>query len=165
MNRTAPPKPGARIADVGSMRADAAWFLDQVTLPRHGLVALFARDFTRNLHDLMPCIEQLATLRGVDDVPTQAALAGVAETHRRLAEPEAAGLAGEVARVRRLARSVRCLCDHYEALSEVRMCVACDRPVEGADDTVPYDRIVPSAHGGRSALIHARCTPAMWPCG
>ncbi|MEU3945388.1 DUF6415 family natural product biosynthesis protein [Streptomyces sp. NPDC029526] len=157
MTATQPQTPDCPITGIGSMRSNAAWFLDQVTLPRHGLVALFAQDFTRNLNDLMPCVEQLAALRGADDVPAQVALVGVGEARRRLTEPEAAGLSGEVARVRRLARSVRCLCDHYDALTAVRTCVACDRSIENGDDTVPYDQISPTAGGGRSALIHAGC--------
>lgn len=108
------------ITGIGSMRSNAARFLDQVTLPRHGLVARFARDFTDCLHALMPCVEQLAALRGADDVPAQVALVGVGEARRRLTEPGGRRLSGEVARVRRLARSVRCLCDHYDTLTAAR---------------------------------------------
>ncbi|MGC9541560.1 DUF6415 family natural product biosynthesis protein [Streptomyces sp. UG1] len=43
-------------------------------------------------------------------------MAGVGEARRRLHEPEAAGLLGEVERVKRLARSVVALCDHHDAL-------------------------------------------------
>ncbi|MGW6292779.1 DUF6415 family natural product biosynthesis protein [Streptomyces sp. NPDC055058] len=163
MTAAQPQTPDCRVTGTGSMRSNAAWFLDQVTLPRHGLVALFARDFTRNLGELMPCIEQLAARCADDDVPAQVALAGVGEARRRLTEPEAAGLRGEVARVKRLARSVRALCDHYDTLTAVRMCVTCDRPIEDGDDTVPYDQIVPDGRGGRSALIHARCAHAVRP--
>ncbi|MGW4563747.1 DUF6415 family natural product biosynthesis protein [Streptomyces sp. NPDC004561] len=79
-----------------------------------------------------------------DDGPAKVARAGVRKARRRLVEIEAAGLFGEVARVKRLARSVVSLCDHYDTLSGVRMCLVCDKPIEGGDPWEPYGQVSPS---------------------
>ncbi|MGW4272428.1 DUF6415 family natural product biosynthesis protein [Streptomyces seoulensis] len=48
------------------------------------------------------------------------ALAALAEVRRRLDEDEAAGLRGEVERVRRIAKAVLALCGHHDVLSSLR---------------------------------------------
>ncbi|MFD5131673.1 DUF6415 family natural product biosynthesis protein [Streptomyces olindensis] len=109
------PVPG-----VTAMRAQASWFLDQRTLPRHQATQLMARDLREFLEHLVPRIERLAAERSRDDAPVPAAnvaLAAVAEARRRMDEPEAAGLCGEVERVKSLARSVVSLCDHHDTLT------------------------------------------------
>ncbi|MDX3246655.1 DUF6415 family natural product biosynthesis protein [Streptomyces sp. ME18-1-4] len=103
------------------MCAAASWFLNQTTLPRHQTVKLFGEDFSAFLEQLIPQIEQLARRCAEDD--TQAlialvALAGAAEARRRLGVAERPGLSGEVERVKRLARSVVALHDHYGALTD-----------------------------------------------
>ncbi|MFF0792091.1 DUF6415 family natural product biosynthesis protein [Streptomyces spiralis] len=95
-----------------------------------------------------------------DDVPARAALAGVGEAHRWLGEPEAAGLRGEVERVKRLARCVIALSDHCDALSGLRRCPLCDRPIEDNDAREPYQRStagVPRSPAG-PGRVHADCT-------
>nr|WTB36476.1 hypothetical protein OG781_41940 [Streptomyces sp. NBC_00830] len=42
---------------------------------------------------------------------------------------------------RRLARSLNALCDYYEALTGVRMCLACDKPIRDGEDSQPYDPV------------------------
>jgi hypothetical protein len=120
-----------------TVRAAASWFLDQKTLLRHGTVKAFEADFRQTLAQLMPRVEQLAATLPVDDVTGNVALAGVGEARRRLVEPEAAGLHGEVERVKRLARSVIALCAHVDALSGVRLCLLCGKPIEDTDAWEP----------------------------
>ncbi|MEV6667626.1 DUF6415 family natural product biosynthesis protein [Streptomyces nigra] len=55
---------------------------------------------------LMPAVEQLAGERDRDNVPAHAGLPAVLQARRRIREPEAAGLMGEVASVKRLTRCV-----------------------------------------------------------
>ncbi|MGW4272424.1 DUF6415 family natural product biosynthesis protein [Streptomyces seoulensis] len=110
---------GAALASV-TVRAAAAWFLDQRTLPRHGTVRAFEDGFRKTLGELIPRVEQLAAALPADDVPAQVALTALAEVRRRLDEDEAAGLRGEVERVRRIAKSVLALCGHHDVLSSLR---------------------------------------------
>ncbi|MBK3571659.1 DUF6415 family natural product biosynthesis protein [Streptomyces sp. MBT62] len=106
------------LPDIAHMRADAAAFLAGcVPLPRYEDVQGFAVDCQRNLLKLIPEVEQLAGSFPDDDIPAKVAQAGVAEARRRLHEIEAVGLAGEVKRVQRLARSVLALCDHHDSLT------------------------------------------------
>ncbi|MCD7440480.1 hypothetical protein K4B79_19915 [Streptomyces lincolnensis] len=146
-----------------SMRASATWFLDQRTLPRHETANRFAQDFGRFLNLLIPHIEWLAGGRPEDDVPAKVALAGVGEARRRLAEAESAGLHGEVERVKRLARSVVGLCDHFDALAGVTMCLACDKRIEDGEVLMPYASVSPW-RGAGSGRIHARCADAVRRC-
>ncbi|MFJ5157006.1 DUF6415 family natural product biosynthesis protein [Streptomyces sp. NPDC088353] len=158
----APTSPAGRLPhSTVTMRAAASWFLDQRTLPRHGTVTLFSRDFGRYLGELVEHVAQLAGQRSDDDVPARVALAGVGEARRRLDEPEAAGLSGEVARVKRLARSVVALCDHYEALTGVVMCLACDKPIRVGEESVPYEHVSPSGGSARAGRVHAWCVTAV----
>ncbi|MFD7278386.1 DUF6415 family natural product biosynthesis protein [Streptomyces sp. NPDC059862] len=144
----------------GLIRAQATWFIDQRMLPRHQTVKGFSQDFHGYLEQLIPQIEQLADVRPPDDVPAKVALAGVGEARRRLDEAESAGLYGEVERVKRLARSVVAMCDHYDALTGLAMCLACDKPIEAGDAWVPYDHVSPSGGAARAGRIHCRCANA-----
>jgi hypothetical protein len=143
------------------MRAGAEWFLDQRTLPRHESMKLYSRDFSGFLERLIPDVEKLAASYPESDVPSRVALAGVAEARRRLYEPEAAGLLGEMERVKRLARSVVALCDHSVVLTGMRMCLTCDKPIEDGEAFVPYDTVSPSGGAVHSGRIHASCAGAV----
>ncbi|MGX4695141.1 DUF6415 family natural product biosynthesis protein [Streptomyces sp. JNUCC 63] len=140
-----------------TVRAAAGWFIDQPTLLRHQTVKGFEQDFRQHLWKLIARIEQLTGGLPADDVPRNVALAGVGEARRRLEEIEAAGLHGEVERVKRLARSVIALCDHHDTLTGVRMCPACDQPIRDGQDSMPYDHISPSGGAAHSGRIHTRC--------
>ncbi|MCZ4604765.1 DUF6415 family natural product biosynthesis protein [Streptomyces sp. Lzd4kr] len=147
-----------------TMRAAATWFLDQNTLPRHEALKLWHQDLSDFLRHLMPAIEVLAANRPENDVPACVAMAGVGEAHRRLQEPEANGLVGEVERVTRMARSVVALCDHHAALTgAVVMCLACDRPIDADQASLPYDKLSPSGGAARAGRIHAACAGAGRP--
>ncbi len=145
------------------MRVAATWFLAQTTLPRHQTVKLFGDDFSAHLGQLIPQIERLAEQRAKGDAQAMVALAGVGEARRRLGLAERPGLSGEVERVKRLARSVVALRDHYDALTGVRMCVACDQVIDEGDETLPYGRAGAVGDGGR---VHGRCvnTSRHQPC-
>ncbi|MFD7408389.1 DUF6415 family natural product biosynthesis protein [Streptomyces sp. NPDC059866] len=141
------------------LRAAATWLLDQRTVPRHQSVKLFSQGFHNYLGQLIPRIGQLAEVLPPDDVP-RVALAGVGEARRRLEEPESVGLHGEVDRVRRLARSIVAPCDHFDTLTGLVMCLACDKPIEAGDAWVPYDQVSPSGGVARAGRIHCRCANA-----
>jgi hypothetical protein len=142
-----------------TVRAAATWFLAQATLPRHQTVRLFAQDFRAHLEQLIPRIQQLAGSRAKGDAQAMVALAGVGEARRRLGIAERPGLNGEVERVKRLARSVIALRDHYDALTGVRMCLVCDHVIEDGDEAVPYRRLCATDCVARSGHIHRRCCP------
>ncbi|CAL9316924.1 DUF6415 family natural product biosynthesis protein [Streptomyces sp. SudanB52_2052] len=151
------PVPG-----VTAMRAQASWFLDQRTLPRHQATQLMARDLREFLEHLVPRIERLAAERSRDDAPVPAAnvaLAGVTEARRRMDEPEAAGLCGEVERVKSLARSVVSLCDHHDTLTGITVCLLCHHVI-GDEAWVPFQRARPSGAGLETGRVHQRCAPA-----
>ncbi|GAA3592510.1 DUF6415 family natural product biosynthesis protein [Streptomyces osmaniensis] len=145
------------------MRAAAAWFLDQRTLPRHESLKLWAGDLGGFLEHLASEIEQLAATLPSDDVPARVALVGVGEARRRLDEPEAAGLNGNTERVKRLARSVVALCDHHDALTGARMCLACDKPLDDGQPTMPYEHASPSGGTKVPGRIHTACASAGRP--
>lgn len=159
-NATAPPsvRPQGPEETKLTVRAAADWFLRQKTLPRHQTVKLFGDDFTTCLRDLIPQIEELAAARGEDDVLAMVARAGIGEARRRLSLTERPGLLGEVERVKRLARSVLALRDHYDALTGVCICVACDQAIDDAADARPYAQVSPTSGNGRSGRIHSGCS-------
>ncbi|MEU0585374.1 DUF6415 family natural product biosynthesis protein [Streptomyces sp. NPDC006132] len=142
------------------MRAQASWFLDQRTLPRHQATRLMERELRAFLEHLIPQIEQLAAQRSEDDVPTNVASAGITEARCRMDEPEAAGLVGEVERVKLLARSVVSLCDHHDALTGITICLLCDHAI-GDEAWVPFQRTRPSEAGLESGRVHERCAPTV----
>ncbi|MEU5364244.1 DUF6415 family natural product biosynthesis protein [Streptomyces sp. NPDC005925] len=103
------------------MRNVAILFLTCQEVPRYEAVQRRAHGFCRDLWQLIPLIEELAAQRPTGDVPGELALAAVGEARRRLNLAERCGLDAEVERVRRLARSVGSLCDHYDALTAVAL--------------------------------------------
>lgn len=142
--------------DTGQLRAHAEEFLNEAVPPRYETIQQASHDFRRGLWQLIEHVEQLTRDRS-DDVPSRVAMAGVGEARRRLDLIERPGLHGEFERVKRLGRSVIALCDHYDALTGVRMCVACDEPIGPGDDTLPYDQVSPSGGAGQSGRIHVGC--------
>ncbi|MFE2135180.1 DUF6415 family natural product biosynthesis protein [Streptomyces sp. NPDC059466] len=125
-------------------------------LPRYERLQFLAFLYRGVLLQLIPVVEKFAIDLG-DDFGARCALAGIGEARRRLDEIEAPGLAGEVSRTQRLGRSVLALCDHYDNLTGVRMCVQCDRPIGPDGEPVPYDS--DSAGGQEKSMVHAACLP------
>ncbi|MEX3103009.1 MULTISPECIES: DUF6415 family natural product biosynthesis protein [unclassified Streptomyces] len=99
---------GAQSPTLPALRAEAAWFLAQETLPRHQTVTLIGTELAAGLVRLIPQVEQDADPRDL------------AEARRSLDTPERPGLAGEVERVRGLARSVVALGECYGAVAGAR---------------------------------------------
>ncbi|MEV7004770.1 DUF6415 family natural product biosynthesis protein [Streptomyces sp. NPDC093982] len=122
------------------MRAVATWFLDQPTLPRHQTVAGCSQDFRSYLAQLIPQIIELT--RHLQHSAGRGALTEAYKAQRHLEESEAAGLCGEVERVRRLATSVMSLSDHYTVLISVAMCLACGQPVRKGEAWLPYEQVI-----------------------
>ena len=162
------PAPGAGLSlasaetprSTSTMRTAATWFLDQTTLPRHEELAVWSRDLTAFLEQLMPRLEERAAKLPANDVPARVAMVGVGEARRRLYEKGAAGLHGETERVRRLARSVVALCDHHDTLSGASMCLACDKPIDDGRPTMPYEHASPSGGARVAGRIHVACANA-----
>jgi hypothetical protein len=106
---------------------------------------------------LIPEVERAALKRDKNDVPRYAALACVGEARGKLRIPARAGEHHALPHARRLARSLAALCDHYEALIDVVMCLACDQPLREGKDTQPYDHVSPSGPVVRVGRIHTQC--------
>jgi hypothetical protein len=106
--------------DVAAMRTAAAkLFGEDAVLPRWEVVQSLAHLCRCDILLLIPAVEDLAARRPKNDVRARSALADVVEARRCLDEIEAVGLAGEVERAQRLARSVLALCDHLETLNHI----------------------------------------------
>ncbi|MGI5143324.1 DUF6415 family natural product biosynthesis protein [Streptomyces sp. CA-106110] len=106
---------------------------------------------------IIPEIEQAAGKLPTDDVPRYCALACIGEARAKLRTAAGHGPHRAVAYARKLARSLAALCDHYEALTGVEMCLACDQPIRDRADSVAYGQV--SASGGATSAghIHTRC--------
>ncbi|MER7577186.1 hypothetical protein [Streptomyces sp. NPDC126514] len=63
--------------------------------------------------------------------------------------------------MRRLGRSLLALCDHYETLTGVRMCLACDQSIRPDEPTRPFDQGSQSGESAVSGRIHERCSNAV----
>lgn len=114
----APAQWDQRPLDVASMRTAAAkLFGEEAVLPRWEVVQSLAHFYRRDILLLIPAVVDLADRQPTNDVRARSALADVDEARLRLDEIEAIGLAGEVERAQRLARSVLALCDHLETLN------------------------------------------------
>ncbi|MCI3277552.1 DUF6415 family natural product biosynthesis protein [Streptomyces cylindrosporus] len=148
--------------DVLALRKVARDYMSPDMVPRYEIIKRHSASFSRDLWALIKEIEQIASCTP-DEVVVKVALAGVGEARRRLGLIERAGLMGEHDRVTMLARSVLALCDHYEALTQVTVCLACDQTIEATDVSVPYDKVSPSGGAARSGRIHARCARAGRP--
>ncbi|MFC8660798.1 DUF6415 family natural product biosynthesis protein [Streptomyces sp. NPDC057199] len=145
--------------DVAAMRQDAAVLLDEgAPLIRYEDLKAAEHRYRVNLAWLIREVDAAMRQRPEDDVQAKVAMAGMSEAHRRLEEIEAVGLAGEVRRVRRLARSVLSLCDHHGTLTGLRMCAVCDKPITADQESAPYDLFRTSSSGPASDA-HARCLP------
>lgn len=106
---------------------------------------------------ITPEVEAAATRLRKDDIPRYCALACTGEARGRLRTTPSPVPGGAIAYARRLARSLNALCDHYEALTGVTMCLACDTPIHDGEEWLPYDHASPSGGTARSGRTHARC--------
>ncbi|MGW0914642.1 DUF6415 family natural product biosynthesis protein [Streptomyces sp. NPDC002784] len=149
---------GAPPADIPTMRATVAEVLppdvtpvDLTTLETlTGLVV-------GHMQLLIPEIEQAAAALPADDVPRYVALACVREARGKLTARPGLMPHDAAAHVRKLGRSLLALCDHYETLTGVRMCLACDQPLKPGEPTRPFDQGSQSGGSAVSGRIHERC--------
>lgn len=144
--------------DIAMMRENAGLLLVPDGEPPAGekLHALTA--FLRGQMDLIiPEVEMAAAALPSDDIPRYCALACAGEGRERLRARPSPAPGGALAYARRLARSLNALCDHYEALTGVTMCLACDKPIKDGDESQPYDHISASGGAARAGRVHARC--------
>ncbi|MFJ9760064.1 DUF6415 family natural product biosynthesis protein [Streptomyces sp. NPDC101149] len=106
---------------------------------------------------IIPEIEQAAGNLPRDDVPRYCALACIGEARTKLRAPAGDGPDRAAAYARRLARSLAALCDHYEALTGVEMCLACDKPIRDHEDSTPYGHVSTSGGAACTGRVHTRC--------
>ncbi|MFE0547094.1 DUF6415 family natural product biosynthesis protein [Streptomyces sp. NPDC058891] len=106
---------------------------------------------------IIPEIEQAAGNLPRDDVPRYCALACIGEARAKLRAAAGAGPDRAAAYARRLARSLAALCDHYEALTGVEMCLACDQPIRDREDSTPYGHVSASGGAACAGRVHTRC--------
>ncbi|MFI6567110.1 DUF6415 family natural product biosynthesis protein [Streptomyces sp. NPDC050534] len=111
-----------------------------------------------HLQLLIPEVEHAALERDAEDVPRYVALACTDQARTTLRTQFRPGTRGALVHARRLARRLAALCEHYEALTGVVMCLACDQPLHDDEETLPYDHVSPSGPAVRVGRIHARCT-------
>ncbi|GAV42840.1 hypothetical protein Saa2_05784 [Streptomyces acidiscabies] len=109
-HRTAAVVP--RPPTVHAVRAEAGWFLEQQSPPRHQTVAGFGRDFAACIAELIPRVERAAREQGRAETVS----AVVADARRRLGVSRQPGLVGEVTRVKGLAQCVVALGEYYDVL-------------------------------------------------
>ncbi|MEU6318116.1 DUF6415 family natural product biosynthesis protein [Streptomyces sp. NPDC047009] len=107
---------------------------------------------------VIPAVHAVVQTLPKDDVPRYCALACIDEARGRLGRV-AAGPArhDRLVYARRLARSLNALCDHYEALTGVRMCLVCDQPIRAGEATRLYDKVSPPSDAAGEGRIHERC--------
>ena len=150
--------PGTELVDIDMMRHSISHLLGPDAQPPAGeMLATLQLLLRGHMQLLIPEVEQAALQRDKDDVPRYCALVCVGEAHGKLRVPARPGEHHALAHARRLARSLAALCDHYEALTDVVMCLACDQPLRDSEDTLPYDHVSPSGPAVRVGRIHARC--------
>ncbi|WP_338683280.1 DUF6415 family natural product biosynthesis protein [Streptomyces acidiscabies] len=109
-HRTAAVVP--RPPTVHAVRAEAGWFLEQQSPPRHQTVAGFGRDFAACIAELIPRVERAAREQGRAETVS----AVVADARRQLGVSPQPGLVGEVTRVKGLAQCVVALGEYYDVL-------------------------------------------------
>lgn len=144
--------------DVATMRETIGRLLPpDGTAPADGELETLTGLLRGHMELLVPEIQTSATKLPKDDIPRYCALACAGEARERLRTKPSPVPGGAIAYARRLARSLNALCDHYEALTGVTMCLACDQPIQAGEEARLYDHVSPSGGAARAGRIHARC--------
>ncbi|MFK0173447.1 DUF6415 family natural product biosynthesis protein [Streptomyces sp. NPDC090306] len=149
-NTTLPP-------DVATMRKAVDLLLDpDAAVPDNEHLAALTTRLRGHLFLMIHVVEGLALQVPAADIPRWCALAAVGEAQTRVrVEPGWGPPDGYPAHARRLARALNALCDHYDALTGVRTCVLCDKPIEDLAKSLPYRQLTGEA--GASARVHDTC--------
>ncbi|WAZ20140.1 DUF6415 family natural product biosynthesis protein [Streptomyces cinnabarinus] len=158
---TTPEPPGATDAppvDIATMRANVAEVLPPEATPTDRATLEVLTDTLRHgVQMLIAEVERAAEKQSADDIPRYVALACVREARGKLDAGPVLMPSDAAAYVRKLGRSLLALCDHYEALAGIRVCLACDQPFKPDEATQPYDRGSPTGGAAVSGRIHERC--------
>ncbi|MEU9732864.1 DUF6415 family natural product biosynthesis protein [Streptomyces sp. NPDC048002] len=144
--------------DVSAARKTVSAVLPPDTTPADpATLAEITATLRGHMQRLIPAVEQAARQQPPDDVPRLVALVCVREARGKLGARPGLLPGDPAAYARRLGRSLLALCDHYDALTGVRACLACDQPIRDGEDSQPYSQ--DSASGGAitPGRIHARC--------
>ncbi len=159
MNATQRPEvTSAPPVDIASMRMSVAQVLPpDVTPTDRDTLETLTSMLRGHMQLLVPEIEQAAAGLPDDDVPRYCALLCIREACGKLSALPGLLPYDAVAYARKLGRSLLALCDHYEALTGVRMCVACDQSIRPGEATLPYGQASPSGGASIAGRIHDRC--------
>lgn len=154
--------PSAWPVDIVTMRANVAHVLPpDVTPTDRATLKTLTKALRGHMQLLIPEIKQAAAKQPSDDIPRYVALACVREARGKLNAGPGLMPSGPQVYVRKLGRSVLALCDHYEALTGIRVCLACDQPLQPGEATRPYDQGSPSGGSTLSGRIHDSCSNAV----
>ncbi|MGI5518830.1 DUF6415 family natural product biosynthesis protein [Streptomyces sp. CA-106131] len=144
--------------DIETMRQSVGRLLGpDATSPESDELAELTGLLRGHMQLIIPEIEQAAGKLPKDDVPRYCALACIGEARAKLRATAGDGPHRAIAHARKLARSLAALCDHYEALTGVEMCLACDKPIRDREDSVPYGHVSASGGAACTGRIHTRC--------
>ncbi|MFF0139646.1 DUF6415 family natural product biosynthesis protein [Streptomyces sp. NPDC005227] len=105
---------------------------------------------------IVPEIEAKALALDKNDIPRYCALACVGEAHGKLRARAGHGAYAALVFARKLARSLAALCDHYESLTGMPICTACDTAIHPRSEKATYERVSNSG-GAVVSHIHAAC--------
>ncbi|MEV5079894.1 DUF6415 family natural product biosynthesis protein [Streptomyces sp. NPDC056159] len=149
---------GTQSVDVETMRQSIARLIGPDPDPPDGEeLARLSERLREQMALIVPQVEQAALKRPADDVPGYCALACVGEAGRKLRMAPGRGPHGTLAYARKLARALSALCDHWEALTGVTMCLACDQPIRDGDESLPYRHVSLSGGAAGAGRLHTRC--------
>ncbi|WP_175647246.1 DUF6415 family natural product biosynthesis protein [Streptomyces cyaneochromogenes] len=162
MNRTLNTTPATQPVDIDTMRHSISQLLGRDAPPPARDELPVSDSLLRgHLQLIIPEVERAAHARDEDDVPRYCALACVGEARGKLRATAAQGEHGALTHARKLARTLAALCDHYEALTDAVMCLACDQPLRDDEETLPYGLVRPSDSATRAGSLHTRCAHAV----
>ncbi|MEU1595096.1 DUF6415 family natural product biosynthesis protein [Streptomyces sp. NPDC005708] len=149
---------GTRPVDIETMRESIGLLLgpDAATPEGEELAGLTGL-LRGHMQLIIPEIEQAAGKLPTDDVPRYCALACIGEARAKLRTAAGDGPHRAAAYARKLARALAALCDHYEALMGVAMCLACDKPIRDREASMPYSHVSASGGAACAGRIHTRC--------
>lgn len=103
--------------DIETMRASARRTLtENAELPTPDELDTLVLVLRGHIHLLIPEVERAAARQPEDSIPRYCALACLGEAHNKLRLGDGGSLPIRISVVRKLARVVNALCDHYENL-------------------------------------------------
>lgn len=148
---------GAGAVDVLVMRQTIALVLPaEDELPPGLDIDSFTTTLRGHMQLIVPEVESKALALDKEDIPRYCALACVGEANGKLRARAGQGAYAALVFARKLARSLAALCDHYETLTGMPICMACDKSIHPRSESVPYDRVSNSGSSVTSH-VHAAC--------